>query len=230
MPVFELSQQFVFPNPELAEEGLIAIGGDLQPERLLLAYEQGIFPWPIDEENLYWWSPEIRFILYPDQFKPSKSLRRLYKKNFFEIKYDFAFEEVIKRCQSIFRKDNNGTWITNEIMEGYIKLHKLGFAHSVESWYNGKLVGGLYGVSLGKAFFGESMFHLMSDASKIALYALVELMKEWDFEFIDAQMHTNHLESLGGTEILRTDFLELLSLTLKYPTKRGNWSQMIGVK
>ncbi len=230
MPVFELSQNLVFPNPDLAEEGLIAIGGDLQPERLLLAYEQGIFPWPIDDENLLWWSPDIRFIIHPHQFKTTKTLRSLYRKKFFDVKFDTAFEEVIRKCQTIYRPEQEGTWITNEIADAYINLHKLGFAHSVESWYKGKLVGGLYGISLGKAFFGESMFHLMSDASKIALYALVEQLSAWDFDFIDAQLHTEHLSRMGATEVLRTDFLEMLAIALRYPTKRGSWENITKLK
>ncbi|MCX6233001.1 MAG: leucyl/phenylalanyl-tRNA--protein transferase [Bacteroidetes bacterium] len=225
MPLFQLSEELIFPNPEMAEEdGLLAIGGDLSPERLLLAYANGIFPWFNEGDPLLWWSLNPRLILFPDEFKCNKSLKRTINSNKYEVKFDCSFDEVIGNCSKVRRNDDNETWITDKMITAYIHLHKLGFAHSAETYYQGKLVGGLYGVSLGKMFVGESMFHLMADASKVAFYHLNEKLKEWNFHFIDAQQPTSHLKSLGARELERSEFLRLLEKAMLSPTKKGNWS------
>lgn len=227
MPLFQLTQDLIFPNPELAEEdGLLAIGGDLSPERLLLAYSHGIFPWFNEGDPILWWSLNPRLILFFDHFKCSKSLQRTIKSNKFEIRFDTNFEEVIINCSKVKRKEQSDTWISNEMIEAYTQIHKLGFAHSVEVYFHDKMVGGLYGVAIGKAYIGESMFHTMTDASKIALYHLVILLKKLDFDFIDAQQSTNHLISLGAKEIERRIYLKLLEDATKHPTYRGNWNKI----
>lgn len=224
MPVFQLPKEIVFPDVAYAEkDGLLAVGGDLCTERLLKGYSSGIFPWFDHDDLLLWWSPDPRFILLPQKFKPSESFKRKIKKNGFEVKFDHAFSKVINHCAKVGRKDEEGTWITTEMRKAYIRLHKEGFAHSVETWRNGKLVGGLYGVSLGKAFFGESMFHLEPDASKIALNALVQRAIEWKFHFIDSQVSTSHLTRLGAENISRTEYLALLKKAMKAETKKGKW-------
>src|SRR5919109_973059 len=182
MPIFRLVEDPIFPPPDYADpSGLLAVGGDLSSERLLEAYRQGIFPWYSDDQPLLWWSPDPRLILELSQFRVSRSLRRTLRKRTFEVTFDRAFDEVIKACASTPRTGQRGTWITEEMQEAYIRLYGLGFAHSAESWFEGELVGGIYGVSLGRCFFGESMFHLMSDASKVALAMVVERLKDWDF-------------------------------------------------
>ncbi len=224
MSVFRLSKEMVFPDPCLAEkDGLLAVGGDLSPERLLLAYYNGIFPWFSKGDPFLWWSPDPRLLLFPNKFKVSKSLSQLIKSEKYSIRFDTDFASVISCCASVERNDQDGTWITSDIKKAYIRLHELGFAHSVETWYNNELVGGLYGISIGKAFFGESMFHLSRDASKFATYHLVERCKQWDFHFIDAQLHTNHLVSLGAEEISRENYLNLLEIAVTLDTRRGNW-------
>ncbi len=225
MPVYLLNEEPVFPHPSLADdEGLLAIGGDLLPERLLQAYANGIFPWYSDDDPIMWWSPNPRSVLYPAKLIISDSLRRKVEKGVFDVRFDTSFAAVINACANVERGDQYGTWITNEIQEAYIRLHELGFAHSVESYQDGKLVGGLYGISLGSAFFGESMFHTVSDASKVALVHLVERAKLWDFSFIDNQQVTSHLLSLGAEAIARDCFLDMLERALQEPTHRGNWS------
>lgn len=215
----------VFPDPEKTnDEGLLCYGGNLESDTLLKAYSMGIFPWYDKFSPILWWSPPVRMILKPEMFKPSKSLSSLIKKNVFEIKFDNDFETVISLCASTKRKGQKGTWITSDMKEAYIKLHKLGYAHSVEAYAEGKLAGGLYGVSLGKAFFGESMFHIRSNASKAAFYYLVQHLISWQFHFIDAQQNTNHLKSLGAVTIERKEFLNLLQNALKYETIKGKWS------
>lgn len=224
MPIFRLVEDLVFPPPDYADpSGLLAIGGDLSSERLLEAYRVGIFPWYSEDQPILWWSPDPRFILETGDFKISRSLRKTLQKRIFNVTLDRAFEEVIRACASTQRAGQSGTWITPEMEEAYVKLHGLGYAHSVESWCEGELVGGLYGVSLGKVFFGESMFHHKSDASKVALAALVAKLKNWDFQFIDAQMTTEHLLTLGAKEISRRIFLKRLRAALRHPTKRGKW-------
>ncbi len=222
--IFLLSDDLIFPNPRLADShGLLAVGGDLSTERLLLAYENGIFPWYSEDQPILWFSPDPRLVLFPDKFQVSRSLQKTIKKNLFDVKFDTNFEQVIIECSKIERKDQDGTWITSDMIEAYINLHKKGYAHSVETYDNDELVGGLYGVSLGGAFFGESMFHKIKDASKVALYYLIQKVKQWEFDFIDSQVVTEHMKSLGSQEISRNKYLELLSKTLKKESKSGNW-------
>ena len=224
MPIYRLVEELVFPSPEYADpSGLLAVGGDLSSKRLLEAYRLGIFPWYSDEQPILWWSPDPRLVLELKNFKLSRSMRKTIKKEIFRVTFDRAFEEVIRACASVPREGQRGTWITAEMQEAYIQLHGLGFAHSVESWIDGELAGGLYGVSLGKAFFGESMFHHKSDGSKVALAALVERLKQWGFHFIDAQMTTEHMLRLGASEMPRRIFLKRLASALRHSTKRGKW-------
>ena len=224
MPIFRLVDDMVFPPPDYADpSGLIAVGGDLSSERLLEAYRVGIFPWYSEDQPILWWSPDPRFVLELDQFKISRSLGKTLRRRVFHVSFDRVFDDVIAACAAVPREGQSGTWITPEMQEAYIKLHGLGFAHSVEAWFEGKLVGGLYGVSLGKAFFGESMFHRKPDASKVALAILVENLKKWGFHFIDSQMATEHMNRLGATEIPRRIFLRRLRSALRHSTKRGKW-------
>lgn len=224
MPIFRLVDEPIFPPPDYADpSGLLAVGGDLSKERLLEAYRLGIFPWYSDDQPILWWSPDPRLVLDLKDFVISRSLRKTLKKGVFQVTFDRAFEAVIEACAAAPRAAQNGTWITDEMQEAYINLHGLGYAHSVESWFEGKLAGGLYGVSLGKAFFGESMFHLKTDASKVALATLVEKLKSWDFHFIDSQMTTEHMVRLGAKELPRRIFLKRLQSALRHPTKRGRW-------
>jgi len=224
MPIFRLVDDMVFPPPDYADpSGLIAVGGDLSSERLLEAYRVGIFPWYSEDQPILWWSPDPRFVLELDQFKISRSLGKTLRRRVFHVSFDRVFDDVIAACAAVPREGQSGTWITPEMQEAYIKLHGLGFAHSVEAWFEGKLVGGLYGVSLGKAFFGESMFHRKPDASKVALAILVENLKKWGFHFIDSQMATEHMNRLGAAEIPRRIFLKRLGSALRHSTKRGKW-------
>tara|TARA_R110002020_G_scaffold108999_3_gene252414 strand:- start:8073 stop:8720 length:648 start_codon:yes stop_codon:yes gene_type:complete len=208
-----LTDKLWFPNPKNAtEDGLLAIGGDLSVERLLLAYNSGIFPWFEDDQPFLWWSPDPRMVLFPEKFKVSKSLRKTLSSGKFEITFNQNFEEVIKSCATVPRKGQAGTWITREMQEAYAALHKARHAISVEVWENEKLVGGLYGIDLPhkKVFCGESMFSLVSDASKVAFYYLAEYVKSKDYKFIDCQIYNRHLKSLGAEEIGRGEFLEKL--------------------
>lgn len=199
-----------FPNPNDAnEDGIVAWGGDLSTARLINAYQNGIFPWYGKNDPIIWWSTNPRLIMELDDFKLSRSLKKSMKK--FEYKFDTDFKEVIKECSSIKRENQNGTWIQNEIVEAYCKLHDIGVAHSVESYFEGKLAGGLYGVVVGRVFCGESMFSLISDASKSAYAVLVNHLKFWGYDFIDCQVPTNHLKSLGAKEVSREYFLNRLS-------------------
>jgi len=224
MPIFRLVDDMVFPPPDYADpSGLIAVGGDLSSERLLEAYRVGIFPWYSEDQPILWWSPDPRFILNVDDFKISRSLRKTLRKNTFLVTFDRVFDEVITACAQVPREGQSGTWITPEMQEAYINLYGLGYAHSVETWFEGELVGGLYGVSLGKAFFGESMFHRKTDASKVALAVLVEKLKTWGFHFVDSQMTTDHMHHLGAKEIPRRIFLKRLQSALRHSTKRGKW-------
>lgn len=224
MPVFVLNENLLFPDPNLADDhGLLAVGGDLSIQRLLLAYSNGIFPWYSEGDPIMWWSPNPRMVLFPDNFKVSKSMRQTIRNKKYKVLFDTNFKQVIENCAKLPREDQGGTWITKEMQEAYLDLHRAGYAHSVESYLNGKLVGGLYGISLGKAFFGESMFFKQRDASKVALYYLVEKIKKWDFHFIDAQTETEHLKSLGAVNIPRLKFLQLLKIALKSHTIKGKW-------
>lgn len=220
MAVYRLTQSYTFPNPELAEpSGLLAVGGDLHPERLLRAYAQGIFPFPCEGLPITWYSPNPRMILRPEERRVTKSLRKTMRSGRFVMKADTAFEAVIDAC----RNTRDETWITPQIRNAYIALHHLGFAHSIETWQDGKLVGGLYGVSLGRAFFGESMFHLATDASKAAFMTMCAQAERWKFSLIDCQLHTDHLESLGAYTVPRTEFMQLLDEARKFPTRLGRW-------
>ena len=209
-----LTKKLWYPNPKDAtSDGLLAIGGDLSVERLLLAYNSGIFPWFEDDQPILWWSPDPRMVLFPEKFKVSKSLQRILKSEKFKITFNQNFEEVIKNCATVPRKGQGGTWITEEMQQAYIDLHKAGHALSVEVWENYKLVGGLYGIDLPqkKVFCGESMFNLVSNASKVAFYHLSEYVKSKNYKFIDCQIYNGHLESLGAEEIGREEFLAFLS-------------------
>jgi leucyl/phenylalanyl-tRNA--protein transferase len=225
MPVYGLTDELLFPNPEFADkEGLLAVGGDLSRDRLLLAYSSGIFPWYSDEHPILWWSPDPRMILFPQNFRRSKSLTKVIYSGKFEVRIDTDFKSVIENCAKTPRKGHNETWITDEMKEAYIVLHESGYCHSVETYLDGRLVGGLYGLSLGGVFFGESMFHHVTDASKVALWHLVELATKFDFDMIDVQQETRHLKSLGANPVSRQKFLTLLNQSLKKKTLKGNWS------
>ena len=212
MAVYLLDEQLWFPPVEEAiEDGLLAVGGDLGTERLLLAYGSGIFPWFSDDVPM-WWSPDPRFVLFPDELKISKSMKPVLKDGRFEFTTNKAFREVISHCRQKERAGQDGTWITGEMLEAYTQLHEQGFAHSAETWLDGKLVGGLYGIRLGKMFFGESMFSHVSNASKYAFVKYVQQLQTEGVELIDCQVYTEHLESLGARMIERVDFMERLSL------------------
>jgi leucyl/phenylalanyl-tRNA---protein transferase len=216
MPVYKLTKELVFPPPELADEdGLLAIGGDLSVDRLVLAYSMGIFPWYSDNYPILWWSPDPRLIILPKELKISRSLAQTMKKGIYSITIDTAFEEVIRNCASIKRRGEKGTWITEDMVQAYIRLHRAGYAHSVEAWSGSELAGGLYGVILGKAFFGESMFSRRSDASKAAFATFARQLAADGFHLIDCQISTEHMKRFGAAEISRARFLRLLDLALK---------------
>jgi leucyl/phenylalanyl-tRNA---protein transferase len=207
MPLFALDKELIFPAVHLAEpDGLLAFGGDLSEERLLLAYRSGIFPW-YEGEDILWWSPDPRFVLFPAELKISKSMKQLLKKNTFEFTINKAFNEVINSCKIINRNNQQSTWITDEIKISYNHLHKKGYAHSAEVWLNNELVGGLYGIRLGKIFFGESMFSKINNASKYAFIKYIHQLQSEDVQLIDCQVYTEHLESLGARMIDRKDFI-----------------------
>lgn len=224
MPVYSLSDELIFPPVHLAtDEGLLAIGGDLSSERLLLAYKMGIFPWYSEGDPILWWSPDPRLVLYPKAIKISRSLRKALRQGKYQLTFDSKFEQVINSCAKLRKDAGDGTWITNEMVSAYSRLNKLGYAHSVETWYEGNLVGGLYGVSLGRCFFGESMFSTMRDASKVALVHLTRHLIQMDFDLIDCQVSSDHLVSLGAREIARDRFIESLNRSLRHSTKLGSW-------
>lgn len=223
MPVYRLTKHLLFPPVHHAEDGLLAVGGDLSPKRLLLAYANGIFPWYSGDEPILWWSPDPRTILAPEEFHVSQSLKKALKRGVFRVTLDTAFEQVVSGCARAPRKREQGTWITPEMKTAYTRLHRSGFAHSIECWQEEALAGGLYGVSLGACFFGESMFSRVPNASKVALATLVELCKRWEFEFIDCQLSSPHLIRLGAKEIPRDDYLRLLRRALHGKTRRGKW-------
>lgn len=194
-------------------------------ERLIEAYSHGIFPWYSPGEPIIWWSPDPRFVLFPKELKISRSMRQVLKRNLFTVTFDMAFEEVIKKCSSP-RSTQDGTWITDDMQKAYIRLHELGIAHSVEAWQDDSLAGGLYGVSLGNCFFGESMFTSVSNASKTAFITMTKYLEEMKFSVIDCQVHTDHLESLGAHFIPRSDFLKLVKRSLQEETLQGSWQNM----
>lgn len=210
--MFILGKEILFPNVETANtDGVIAIGGDLSSERLLLAYKSGIFPWYNEGEPIIWYSPELRMILYPERLKISKSMRSVLRKGNFKITVNQNFEEVIANCKTINRKYQPGTWITDEMQKAYLKLHKTGLAKSVEVWQNDELVGGLYGIDLGHVFCGESMFSKVSNASKVAFIYLSQKCENENYKLIDCQVYNEHLASLGAEEIPRKEFIKTLN-------------------
>ncbi|NJD56276.1 MAG: leucyl/phenylalanyl-tRNA--protein transferase [Nitrospirae bacterium] len=216
MPIFLLSDDISFPPPHLAEkDGLLAVGGDLSQQRILAAYAGGIFPWYTEDSPILWWSPDPRLVLFPDELVVSRSLRQCIRKGQFTVSFNRAFDQVIRSCAEIRRKEQTGTWITGEMEAAYSALHRSGHAVSVEAWENDELAGGLYGIVMGKAFFGESMFARKSNASKAAFVAFVEHLRLEGFKIIDCQMRTGHLLSLGAREIPRTDYLKILKKALK---------------
>lgn len=226
MPVFSLPPEHVFPDPNLARpDGLLAWGGDLDPRRLLSAYATGIFPWYSEEQPILWFSPDPRFVLYVDELRVGRSLRKTLKKAPYRLTLDTAFRSVMEACGQVPRRGQAGTWITQDMLTGYTQLHEAGFAHSVEAWSpDGELVGGLYGVCLGRIFFGESMFALAPDASKIAFVALVDQLAGWGVDLVDSQVYTDHLARFGAREIPRVRYLELLDERIQEPTVRGRWA------
>ncbi|WP_426669486.1 leucyl/phenylalanyl-tRNA--protein transferase [Mucilaginibacter sp. McL0603] len=206
--IFRLDERLLFPDPSYAEEdGLLAVGGDLSTSRLLLAYQSGIFPWYSDDTPILWYSPHERFVLFPDELKISKSMRQVIKSGRFVVTRDKYFEKVIDACSAIGRKDQDGTWITDDMKNAYLRLHNEGYAHSVEVWEQDNLVGGLYGVQIGTVFCGESMFSLVSNASKMAL---INLCNSGKYTLIDCQVHTEHLESMGARMIDRKEYMAIL--------------------
>jgi leucyl/phenylalanyl-tRNA--protein transferase len=224
MSVFLLNDECNFPDPRHAEpDGLLAVGGDLSFERLLTAYAHGIFPWYNDNTPILWWSPEPRPIICPSEVHLSRSLRRLLRKKLFTVTMDTVFPRVIRHCAEVGRPQGEGTWLLPEMIEAYENLFDEGLAHSVEVWRNEELVGGLYGVSLGGAFFGESMFHLEPNASKVGLAHLCRTLEKWEFHFIDCQQSTPHILSMGAVEVSREKFQHMLRQAIQVPTRRMRW-------
>ena len=210
MPIYQLTDEIIFPKPELAEDdGLLAIGGDLRWERLLLAYCNGIFPWYSEDEPILWWCPKPRFIIKPNEVRISRSMKRVFNKNEFKVTFNNDFEGVISKCKEL-RENKEGTWITDDMKQAYIDLFNKGFASSVEVYKEDKLVGGLYGVKIGRCFFGESMFSTETNASKVALISICKRLEKENYLFLDCQMHTNHLESMGGKFVSWEDFKIML--------------------
>jgi leucyl/phenylalanyl-tRNA--protein transferase len=231
MPVYQLDDSLEFPPPEGAEDGLVAVGGDLHPQRLLAAYARGIFPWPHDgvidwpdgKLPMLWFSPDPRMVLEAGRLHVSRSLRKVVRSDRFTVHLDTAFRQVVTGCARARRKRELGTWITDEVIEAYCKLFELGYAHSAEAWEGDRLVGGLYGVSLGASFTGESMFASRDNASKVALVRLVEQLARWGIDLIDCQVYTPHLAHLGAEPWPRARFLRALGTALEQPTLHGRW-------
>ena len=224
MPVFRLDDRLVFPPVHLADDGLLALGGDLRPERLILGSTQGIFPWYAENLPILWHSPDPRMIMTTRDLIVQRSLRKAIRRRPYELRMDTAFRDVLLGCAEVPRPGQTGTWLIPEMVDAYVKLHELGFAHSIEAWKDGALVGGLYGVSLGAAFFGESMFARATDASKIAFVAAVRQLEAWHVGLIDCQVHTEHLERFGAYEVPRLAYLDMLRTALDEPTRRGRWT------
>lgn len=225
MPIHMLTEELRFPPPEGASaEGIVAIGGDFRPERLLLGYAQGIFPWPSEGLPLLWFSPDPRFALEPRHAHIPRSLRKVVRRRIYEVRFDTAFGAVIRACAAIRRPGQRGTWITQDLMRGYELLHARGYAHSIEAFLDGRLVGGLYGVGLGRVFFGESMFALEPDASKVAFTMLLGQLVKWNFSLVDCQVHTEHLERFGAQEWSRAHFLSALREAVSAETRLGPWT------
>jgi leucyl/phenylalanyl-tRNA--protein transferase len=223
MSIHELMRAIPFPDPRLAEpDGLLAYGGDLRAERLLSAYAHGIFPW-YQEDPILWFSPDPRMVLRPEELVLRRSLAKTLRSGRYEVRFDSAFEEVIRACAAARRPGQEGTWITPDMIEAYCALHELGYAHSAEAWCDGELAGGLYGVSIGAAFFGESMFARRNDASKVAFVQLVEQLRAWEFHFVDCQVPTEHLRGFGAREWSRDRFIDALERALELESRRGSW-------
>jgi leucyl/phenylalanyl-tRNA--protein transferase len=223
---FLLTSRLFFPPLEDAlvePNGLLAAGGDLSPERLIKAYRCGVFPWFNENETILWWSPDPRMVLFPNELKVSHSLNKILKKRNYEIRVDSAFNEVIRACAAP-RKGQAGTWIHSDMISAYITLHEMGLAHSVETWIDGKLKGGLYGVAQGKIFFGESMFSQINNTSKIAFVHLVKQLEKWNYSMIDCQMKTTHLASFGAREIPRKEFSHRLKESVNYQNQIEKWN------
>lgn len=228
MPIEISRRNFEFPPLEEADEsGLLAIGGDLSVDRLILAYSKGIFPWYEEGMPILWWSPDPRMVLFPAKMIISHSLKQSIRKQQFNVTIDKAFEKVIKNCSKTPRKGETGTWITSEMKDAYLRLHDAGYAHSAEAWLDGELVGGLYGVAIGKVFCGESMFHHVTNASKVAFHYLNHKLNAWGFQIIDAQVYTNHLESLGGEMIPRSQYIHILEKARLIEDKTGSWEERV---
>ncbi|MFP8873942.1 MAG: leucyl/phenylalanyl-tRNA--protein transferase [Myxococcota bacterium] len=224
MELHRCIEEWPFPDPRRADaDGLLALGGDLRPERLLSAYARGIFPW-YESDPILWFSPDPRMVLVPRDLYVSRSLQKTMSQGRYSVRMDTAFDRVIRACAEIPRPGQDGTWITPEMIEAYVELHRLGYAHSSEAWQEGELVGGAYGISLGSAFFGESMFAAESDASKVAFVSLVEQLDAWGMSIIDCQVPTAFLASFGGIEWPRDHFLDVLDTALETPTRAGPWS------
>ncbi len=225
MPVYQLTDEVVFPRPSLARaDGLLAVGGDLTRERLVLAYSNGIFPWYSEGEPILWWSPPVRPVVAPAEIHVGRSLAKALRRRPYELRFDTAFRQVIDACASVPRKGQDGTWITAAMREAYLDLHQAGLAHSAEAWKDGDLAGGLYGVALGGAFFGESMFARAPDASKIAFVVLCRHLAAWGFGLVDSQVTNEHTARFGTVEIPRGEFLARVRRELKKPTRGGPWT------
>ena len=219
-----LNETISFPPADHAtEEGVLAVGGDLSPERLIEAYKNGIFPWYSEGDPIIWWSPDPRFVIFPDAARISRSMKKILNRKVFTITFDRSFEEVVEGC-SAPRKNERGTWISSEMRRAYLRLHEIGLAHSVEAWRDGRLAGGLYGISLGRNFFGESMFTRVPNASKAAFITLARFLSENSFNIIDCQVYTAHLESLGAVHIDRKRFMEIIKSSRPEDTIAGSWA------
>ncbi len=230
MPVFLLGDEPCFPHPALAEpDGLLAVGGDLSVERLVCAYGRGIFPWYNDDTPILWWSPDPRPLIAPHGVRIARSLRRTLRRGEFTVTFDTAFEDVVGGCARTPRPQGEGTWLVWDMVEAYCRLHEQGLAHSVEAWKDGKLAGGLYGVSLGGAFFGESMFYREPSASKAAFATLCRVLAAWDFDFVDCQQVTPHMLAFGAMPVPRVEFLDRLASSIERPTRKGPWTGAEGV-
>jgi leucyl/phenylalanyl-tRNA--protein transferase len=225
VPIFRLDDRLLFPRPELAEpDGLLAVGGDLSPRRLLLGYSIGVFPWYSEGQPILWHAPDPRFVLEAKRAHVPRSLEKRVRRGDYEIRWDSAFDAVVQACAETPRPGQSGTWIDDEMAVAYGLLHELGYAHSIEAWREGELVGGLYGVSLGGAFFGESMFARAPDASKVAFVALIARLVEWEIDLVDCQVRTDHLARFGAEDWPRSRFQAALEVALDAPTRRGSWA------
>lgn len=223
MPVYLLGDELAFPPVEGAEDGLVAVGGDLSTERLVLAYSNGLFPWYEIDGVIYWYSTDPRYVITPDSFHVPRRIARAVRSRPYRLTLDSAFERVVDRCRAVERPGQDGSWITRDMRDAYTRLHRKGLAHSVEVWHGEELVGGLYGVSLGAAFFGESMFSIEPDASKVAFARFVPQLESWGITLVDCQVYTEHLERFGALAWSRAKYLRALRRALERPTREGSW-------